>query len=85
MKFCENGRIQVVDSSRETECGWNGEDAFNQFSPGGDGHTMQQCLDLCEERGTLCQYAALSGLEGTGYCHLFYTCSGDNGGSCNFS
>jgi len=77
-KFCRNGRIEVVLSSRETECGWNGNDALNQYSPGGNGHDLTECLAWCEQRGTLCQYAALSV---TGYCHLFYTCSGDNGGS----
>jgi len=77
LKFCQNGNVERHLTSRTTECGYDGIDALNQFSFGGGDHSVDECLKACDDRGNLCQYAAHS--EG-GYCHLFYTCDGDNGG-----
>ena len=50
------------------DCKWHG--GSGQYSLGGGGHTMQECLEGCKNKSD-CTYATISE---TGYCHLFDNC-----------
>ena len=50
------------------DCKWHG--GSGQYSLGGGGHTMQECLEWCKNKSD-CTYATISE---TGYCHLFDNC-----------
>ena len=50
------------------DCKWHG--GAGQYSLGGGGHTMQECLEGCKSKSD-CSYATISV---TGYCHLFDSC-----------
>ena len=50
------------------DCKWHG--GSGQYSLGGGGHTIQDCLDGCKNNPD-CIYASISE---SGYCHLFENC-----------
>merc|ERR1719356_2384668 len=61
---------------RSGGCGWNGADKAGRRTEGGM-KSDHECNQACKRLGNGCQYAAFS----EGYCHLFKTCTGTEGGS----
>ena len=68
----DNVMINVLDYSLVCtscyDCKWHG--GKGQKSLGGNGHTLQECLDGCKNLD-YCKFASLSE---SGYCHLFDNC-----------
>jgi hypothetical protein len=58
-------------SERNGDCGWDDVDKVGRKTLGGDGHTLDECNEVCLNDPN-CNFAAFST---TKYCHMYSTCN----------
>jgi hypothetical protein len=64
----------MYNVGRSGGCGWSVADKVGRRSQGGMG-SDHECNQACKRLGPGCKYAAYK----TGFCHMFKTCSGNEG------
>merc|ERR1719204_47422 len=65
----------MYNINRKGGCGWNGPDKAGRRTAAGM-RSDHECNQACKRLGPGCKYAAFS----NGYCHMFKTCKGSEGG-----